>query len=75
MSVLKMGNTNSQSIAQQLEVLDLETNDKTLYSSIREAARALNCRDTTIHHHIKSNSKYPYRGRYSFERVLKKKDN
>ena len=52
--------------AQKVEVLDLESNCKTTYISVRKAAKALCCSPNTISVHIKSISPKPYKGRYIF---------
>lgn len=67
-SVTMMGNSNAKnkSQANKIEVLDLETNNTTIYDSIRAAARALNCVNSAILKNLKSKSKKPYKGRYVF---------
>jgi len=56
-------------ILKKIEVLDLETNIITPYSSIREAARALGIPRHWIDYNIKSNKEIPYKGRYVFNKI------
>jgi hypothetical protein len=51
-----------------IEVLDIETNTKTIYSSIKEAAEFIGCRPDMISRYFTRNTQKPYRGRY----ILKK---
>lgn len=51
----------------KLEVLNLITNTKIIYSSIREAARALNIVHSTVHKYMKLNK--PYLNKYIFKRL------
>lgn len=48
----------------EVEVLDLDTSFTTVYSSIREAAKALNSDISTILKREKKGIKKPFRGRY-----------
>jgi hypothetical protein len=48
----------------KIEVLDLETEIKTEYNSLRAAAKALLCPRASIMKNIKSKKQKPYRGRY-----------
>ena len=43
----------------EVEVFDLETSETTIYSSLRQAAIALNCFQSAISYCVKSNSKNP----------------
>lgn len=54
----------------KIEVLDLETNTKTSYDSIRAAARALNIAQTRFSMYFSRNQKKPLNGRY----ICKKMD-
>jgi hypothetical protein len=71
MSASKMGNSNSkiQPNAQQILVTDLELNTKTIYNSMREAARALNISIQGISLYFKNNQKKPLKGRYVFRKI------
>jgi group I intron endonuclease len=46
----------------RISVLDLETKTETIYSSVREGARALNCSTSPLNYNIKTGGKY--KGRY-----------
>jgi hypothetical protein len=48
----------------EVEVLDLETNITTIYSSMRQAARGLNADSSSLKANIVSKQQKPYRGRY-----------
>ena len=50
-----------------VEVVDITTNEKTTYLSIREAARALNMVHSTISNYMKTSK--PYQGRYLFKKI------
>ena len=52
----------SEARGQVVEVLDIETNEKTTYSSGRQAAKALGCDQKTVCYYIKS--KKLFQGRY-----------
>jgi hypothetical protein len=55
--------------SQKIEVLDLETNISISYNSIRAAARALNCQESSIRYYFKRvapPTKKPYKKRYVF---------
>ena len=54
--------------SQVIEVTDIKNNTTISYDSIHEAARALNCNESSIRSNIKSNSKKPYKGQYTFKR-------
>jgi hypothetical protein len=60
------GNINSktQPNAIKIEVNYLETNIYTEYNSIREAARALNCNDTSIVYNLRNLKQRPFKKRY-----------
>jgi group I intron endonuclease len=68
MSASKMGNSNSkiQPNAQQILVTDLELNTKTIYKSMRAAARALNIRQSSISNYLAFNRTNPFKKRYLF---------
>jgi hypothetical protein len=84
MSEAKKGNTNgfkkgqskpegSGTPSQSIEVFDLEEKTNISYNSIREAART--CLRPNIHHtsivrYFAKNQQKPYKGRYTFKRVL-----
>lgn len=53
----------SQGNRKKVSVLDLETNTETIYNSLREAARALNCLVGSLSSNI-NKGKRPYKGRY-----------
>lgn len=56
--------------SQQVEVVDNNTNDKTTYNSMDEAARALNLPSyKIISNYILRDQKKPYKGRYTFKKV------
>ena len=50
----------------KIEVTDIKNNTTTSYNSIREAARALNCNESSIRKNLKSNSNKPYKKIYMF---------
>jgi group I intron endonuclease len=56
----------SQPNSLQIEVTDLELNTSTIYKSINEAARAINCDESSIRHYFKRNQRKPYKKRYVF---------
>jgi group I intron endonuclease len=56
----------SQKLNQKIEVLDLETGTKTTYSSMGEAARALDIAQSTITRYFTRNNPKPCKGRYLF---------
>jgi len=55
---------DSSPLRVEVEVLDLETNIRTIYSSMRQAARALNADSSSLKANIISKQQKPYRGRY-----------
>jgi group I intron endonuclease len=71
MSASKKGNTYAKNHPNsiKIEVMDLETNISTVYNSIREAARALNCTHGSLRLNINSKRQFPYKGRYALKRV------
>ena len=54
-----------------MEVTDLNsrTGIITEYDSIKKAAKALNCRDSTIIYNLTSKKQKPYKGRYVFRKI------
>jgi group I intron endonuclease len=66
-----VGNTNAsnQPNSQSIEVTDITNNTTISYDSIHEAARALNCNESSIRYHLKSNSKKFYKGKYTFKKL------
>lgn len=58
----------SQYNTQKISILDLETNIETIYSSMREGAKALNCLVGSIGYNIKNGNK-PFRGRYAIKKL------
>jgi hypothetical protein len=71
LSASMMGNSNAKNNpnAQKIEVTDLELDTKTSYSSIKAAAKALNCRHSTIIGYFRKNQKKPYKKRYVFTKI------
>jgi group I intron endonuclease len=56
----------------KLEVLDLgasPTDTKTIYNSLREAAKALNTNHRTITNYFTNKQQRPYKGRYIFKKI------
>lgn len=53
----------------KIEVLDLELNTKTIYTSIHAASRYLNIGHNTISNYFKRNQTRPYKGRYIFKKI------
>jgi len=51
---------------QAIEVTDIKNNTTISYDSISEAARALNCNESSIRRNLKSNSNKPYKKIYMF---------
>lgn len=66
-----IGNCNSknQPTALKIEVTDLKLNTKTAYSSINEAARALEIYPKIISQYFTRNQIKPFRGRYTFKKL------
>jgi group I intron endonuclease len=52
--------------SQAIEVTDITNNTTISYDSISEAARALNCNESSIRRNLKSNSNKPYKNIYMF---------
>ena len=52
--------------SQVIEVTDIKNNTTISYNSISEAARVLNCNESSIRSNLKSNSKKPYKNIYMF---------
>jgi hypothetical protein len=52
----------------KIEVLDLETDTKTIYDSMRETARALNISQARISNYFLRNQIKPINGRYVFKK-------
>jgi len=59
----------SGSPSQAIEVTDIKKNISTCYDSIREAARALNIRSSSIDMYFKNNQQKPYKGQYTFKKL------
>ena len=55
----------------EIEVMDLESNTVTRYTSISAASRALNIGFASIAIYLKRNQKSPYKGRYVFKYTAK----
>jgi len=53
----------------KIEVTDITNNTTISYDSIHEAARALNCNESSIRYNIQYNSKKPYKGIYTFKKI------
>jgi hypothetical protein len=68
----KIGNTNGQNHPNsvKIQVTDLELNTKTIYNSMRAAARALNIQQSSISKYFINNMEKPVKGRYIFLRIL-----
>nr|YP_009262078.1 GIY-YIG endonuclease [Chrysoporthe deuterocubensis]AMX22153.1 GIY-YIG endonuclease [Chrysoporthe deuterocubensis] len=56
--------------SKKIEVIDLELNTTTIYTSIRAAARALDIGYDSIAKFLRRNQKSPYKGRYVFKNVF-----
>jgi len=55
--------------SQAIEVIDNKNNQTTTYDSIREAARALNIKQSRITMYFKNNQQKPYKGIYTFKKI------
>jgi len=55
--------------SQQIEVIDKNTNEITVYNSISEAGKALNISHATIVKYFTNNQQKPYKGRYTFKKI------
>src|SRR5436853_2271625 len=53
----------------KIEVIDLELNTKTIYTSIHAASIDLNIGHHSISNYFKRNQKKPYKGRYIFKKI------
>jgi len=60
-----LGKNNPKSL--KIQVTDLEKNTSTLYNSMNDAAKALNCFQSAISANLRSKSQKPYLGRYIFK--------
>lgn len=69
MSLSQKGHKGSfnQPKAKKIMVTDIETNSSTSYDSVNLAAKALNCRDSSILKNLKSKKNKAYKGRYVFK--------
>jgi hypothetical protein len=54
-----------------IEVLDLETGNKTIYPSMSEAAKALSVPSGSIRIYFSRNTQTPYKGRYFLQKIIK----
>ena len=61
--------STSQLNSQKISVLDLETNAETVYSSLREAAKALDCLAGSISYNLKIGKNKPFKGRFILKRL------
>jgi group I intron endonuclease len=62
-------NTGSQPNSIKIEVTDLELDTKTIYNSIRAAAKVLNCHHSAIKYNLNSKCQKPYRNRYVIRKI------
>ncbi|KAG0632578.1 hypothetical protein HOY80DRAFT_1070814, partial [Tuber brumale] len=58
----------SAAIGSKVEVLNIETNETTIYTSNYKAAEALGCSDCTVRNYIKNQKLY--KGKYFFKKYL-----
>ena len=65
----KLAISLSQPNIKKIEVTDIDTNIITIYRSINQAAKAINCRDSAIRYSINSKKQIPYKGRYLFRLI------
>ena len=56
--------------SQQIEVTDIKNNITTSYDSINKAAGALNINQTVIVNYFSRNQTKPYKGKYTFKKVI-----
>nr|ATI20298.1 GIY-YIG endonuclease [Juglanconis sp.] len=70
LSVSNYSNYLNHPASKKIEVVDLELNTVTNYTSIRAAARDLDIGFASIGTYLKRNQKSPYKGRYIFKNVL-----
>jgi group I intron endonuclease len=59
----------SKDKCQKIEVMDLNTNETTIYESIRAAGKALDIKQSLITTFFSQNQKSSYKGRYIFKKV------
>lgn len=66
-----MGNSNgkNQPSSLKIEVTDIELNSKTIFPSIKAAARSLNIRQSSISNYLASNPTNPFKKRYLFKKI------
>lgn len=62
-------NIRKQSSALRLEVLDVETNIKTIYCSITKATKELGIRQPSISLYLKDKRTKPFKGKYFFKLI------
>ena len=55
--------------SQRIKVLDILTNESTIYDSMSAAASALGIKHFAISKYIRNNQKSPYKKRYIFKKV------
>jgi len=55
--------------SQSIEVLDIKNNTTTNYDSMSEAARALNCDESSIRNYFTRNQNKPYKGQYTLTKL------
>ena len=67
--LLNKKNIRKQSSALTLEVLDVETNIKTIYTSITSAAKFLHIPQPSISLYLKNKRTNPYKGKYIFKLI------
>jgi len=68
-SLAQQKRTKHPKVGLAVQVLDLVENKTTVYSSLREAARALNIRDIRISEYFNREQSKPYKKRYVFTKV------
>lgn len=64
---LKMSLSQSSKIG--LEVTDLQTNIVSLYATMREAAKAIDCRSSALSNYFSQSQVKPFRGRYLLRKI------
>jgi len=64
---LKMSLSQSSKIG--LEVTDLQTNVVSLYATMREAAKAIDCRSSALSNYFSQSQVKPFRGRYLLRKI------
>lgn len=65
----KLAIVRSQPTVQRIEVTDLSTGIKTEYESIKQAAKALGCRDGSLGYNLNSKNQKPYKGIYALKKI------